>query len=88
MLCIFYLIQSHVLTSEPTMSTILEDLSSFEISLQTVTEPIFNAFPEAHIKRKKIKVSTTTKTRINTYPLYNMLNTSNILIKDYSRPSA
>ena len=77
---------THIRTDK--LSTILEDLSSFEISLQTVTEPIFNAFPEAHIKRKRIKVSTTTKTRINTYPLYNMLNTSNILIKDYSRPSA
>lgn len=74
-------------TRSDELSTILEDLCGVEISLQTVTELIFKAFPDAQIKRKRIKVNTTTKTRINTYPLYNMLITSNILIKGYSRPS-
>ena len=74
---------THIRSGE--LSTILEDLCGVEISLQTVTELIFKAFPDAQIKR--IKVNTTTKTRINPYPLYNMLITSNILIKDYSRPS-
>ena len=51
------------------LSTIIEDLCGFEIPLQTVTELIFKAFPDAQIKRKRIKVNTTTKTRINTYHL-------------------